>query len=355
MKMKHRLLAVLLMCVLSLYMLTGCGTEEEMPVEPQDASSEESIKIGMSFDSFIIERWQKDRDVFVSEAKKRGAEVNVQNANGNLEEQISQIQYLIEKKVDVIVIVAIDCNGLSDVVQQAKQAGIKVIAYDRLINNADVDLYISFDNEMVGTLMGEALAECELTNKKVLMLAGPMEDSNVSMIESGFRDVMNENEIEIVDVMHADGWKAELASEYLNDNMEMLDEIDAIMCGNDMIATNVIRTLAENRLAGKIKIVGQDADLEACQRIVEGTQVMTVYKPVELLARKAAQYACLMAEGKPFLPEEMGGEYVLLSDGTYPVPYVVLEPISVNADNMKETIIDSGFHFEEEVYLNVRP
>ena len=353
MKKGRCLTVAFMLCVMMMGILIGCGAETE-PLEEEAVASEDGIKIGMSFDSFVIERWQKDRDVFVSEARLRGADVNVQNANGDLTEQISQIEYLIEKDVDVIVIVAIDCDGLTDVVRKAKEAGIKVIAYDRLINNAEVDLYISFDNEKVGTLMGEALAESELPNKKVLMLAGPLEDSNVAMIEKGFRSVMDKHEIEIADIMHADGWKAELASAYINENIETLDGVDAIMCGNDMIATNVIRTLAENRLAGKIKIVGQDADLEACQRIVEGTQVMTVYKPVEKLARKAAQYACLMAEGEPFLSGENGKEYRMISDGTYLIPYVVLAPIPVDADNMKETIIDSGFHFEEDVYLNIR-
>ena len=354
MRKQRRIIAALAVCMMALLFFAGCG-KTDLPVSEEQSVSEEPIKIGMSFDSFVIERWQKDRDVFVAEAKARGAEVNVQNANGDLAEQISQIQYLIEKKVDVIVIVAIDCDGLSEVVAQAKNAGIKVIAYDRLIKNADVDLYISFDNEKVGTLMGEALADCELPNKKVLMLAGPLEDSNVGMIETGFCRVMSENEVEIVDVMHADGWKAELASAYINENIQLLGEVDAIMCGNDLIATNVIRTLAEHRLAGKIKIVGQDADLEACQRIVEGTQVMTVYKPVENLAREAAQYACLIAEGKPYEGKNAGVEYTTISDGSYVIPCVVLEPISVNAQNMKEVIIDSGFHFEEDVYLNVRP
>ncbi len=352
MRKQRRMIAALTMCVLLLF-LAGCGKTDKPEPEKHDVS-EETIKIGMSFDSFVIERWQKDRDVFVAEAKARGAEVNVQNANGDLAEQISQIQYLIDKKVDVIVIVANDCDGLSGVVAQAKNAGIKVIAYDRLINNADVDLYISFDNEKVGTLMGEALADCELPNRKVLMLAGPLEDNNVGMIETGFCRVMRENEIEIVDVMYADGWKAELASAYINENIQLLDEVDAIMCGNDLIATNVIRTLSEHRLAGKIKIVGQDADLEACQRIVEGTQVMTVYKPVEKLAREAAQYACLIAEGKTYEGKNTDVEYTTISDGSYEIPCVVLEPISVNAKNMKEVIIGSGFHFEEDVYLNVR-
>lgn len=353
MKRPLRLIVALMLGMALVLTGVGCaGTEE--PVVEERTDSEEPIRIGMSFDSFVIERWQKDRDVFVSEAKSRGAEVNVQNANGDLAEQISQIQYLIEKNVDVIVIVAIDCSGLSDVVRQAKEAGIKVIAYDRLIENADVDMYISFDNEKVGTLMGDALVQCNLPNKRVLMLAGPTTDNNVSMVEKGFCRVMEENEIEIADIMHADGWKAELASAYINENLQILDGVDAIMCGNDMIATNVIRTLSENRLAGKIKIVGQDADLEACQRIVEGTQVMTVYKPVEKLAQKAAEYACLLAEGKEIPTSDADTSYSEFDDGTYMVPGVVLEPIAVNVENMKEVIVDSGFHFEEDVYLNVR-
>lgn len=113
----------------------------------------------MSFDSFVIERWQRDRDIFVSTAKELGAEVNVQNANGDLEQQKKQINYFIDKGMDVIVVICIDSKGLTEEVQRAKDAGIKIIAYDRLLQNTDIDLYISFDNERVGTMMGEALLE----------------------------------------------------------------------------------------------------------------------------------------------------------------------------------------------------
>ena len=159
---------------------------------------------------------------------------------------------------------------------------------------------------------------------------------------------MDENDIEIVGSMHADGWKAELAYDYINEHPELLDGLDAIMCGNDGIATSTVRALAEKRLASKIRIVGQDAELEACQRIVEGTQVMTVYKPVEKQAQAAAVYACQLARGEGVQTDRKA------YDGTYDVPAVVLEPIAVNADNMQEVIINSGFHLKEEVYLNVR-
>ncbi len=330
-------------------LLVGCGNVEIIRDE-HVTEEEEKIQIGMSFDSFVIERWQRDRDVFVSMAKELGAEVNVQNANGDLEEQKNQIDYFIKKDMDVIVIICIDSAGLKEHVQKAKDAGIKVIAYDRLITDADVDLYISFDNEMVGTMMGEALVGCGITEESnVLMLGGPETDNNVSLVEGGFKKIMEENNVNILDSCHADGWKAELAAAYVYDNMDVVAEADAIMCGNDDLASKVVHALAEKRMAGNILVVGQDADLEACQRIVEGTQVMTVYKPVEKLAQRAAECAVMLAKGE----EITGDDVVLIDNGGYQVSYVSLQPVSVTEENINEIIIGSGFHLKEDVYLNV--
>ena len=315
------------------------------------------IQIGFSFDSLVIERWERDRDVFASTAKEYGAEVNVQNANGDVQEQINQIEYLIEKKMDVIVIVCVDSNSLSQVVQKAKQQGIKVIAYDRMIYNANVDLYITFDNTSVGTLMGEGLVDAGITGGNVIMINGSQNDSNVASVEAGFKAVMNAHNVTIIDSIYCDGWHAEDGSEYVYNHLDTIANADAIMCGNDNVATKVVHALAENRLAGEILVVGQDADIEACQRIVEGTQVMTVYKPVEKLARLAAEYAIELAKGNDAasiseekLPE--GIELQSVSDGAFDVPYIGLSPIGVNKENIDEVIIDSGFHIRDEVYLN---
>lgn len=332
--------------VLLAVLFTGCGVQGEEEVRIKEDTGK--IQIGICFDSFLIERWERDRDVFVSTARDLGAEVNVQNANGSLEEQISQIEYLIEKEMDVIVIVGIDGDGLADVVQKAKDAGIIVIAYDRMIHNADADLYVSFDNEKVGTLMGEAMVAEGLSGKKVLMLAGPTADNNVAMVNSGFLKVMDAHDIQVVDIMYADGWKPEYASDYIYEHPEVLEEVDGIMCGNDSLATHTVRVLAEKRRAGKIVVTGQDAELEACQRIVEGTQVMTVYKPVEKQARVAAECAIALAKG-----ERVEGINTVMSDGTYGISSIVLEPIAVNKDNIDEVIVENGFHLREEVYLNV--
>ena len=169
--------AVVLVCVLT---LGACGNLDSSKTSG-DAAQDRKIQIGMSFDSFVIERWQTDRDIFVSTAKELGAEVNVQNANGDLEQQKKQINYFIDKGMDVIVIICIDSEGLAEQVQKAKEAGIKVIAYDRMIMDSDIDLYITFDNERVGTMMGEALVDNGLSGGKVLMLGGSAVDSNVAM------------------------------------------------------------------------------------------------------------------------------------------------------------------------------
>ena len=149
--------------------------------------------------------------------------------------------------------------------------------------------------------------------------------------------------------MNCDGWRAELAADYVYANEETVSQANAIMCGNDNIAGQVIRALSEKRLAGNIPVVGQDADLEACQRIVEGTQTMTVYKPVEKLARRAAECAIMLAGGE----ELTGDDVTVINDGSFDISYIGLEPVAVSKDNINEVIINSGFHSKEDVYLNV--
>jgi len=338
----------LILCLLLCVFITGC-TENA----PESAISEdkepEKIKIGMSFDSFVIERWERDKDVFVSTAKELGAEVNVQNANGDVEKQKEQIEYFIQKGMDVIVIICIDSDSLKDNIKKVKDAGIKVIAYDRLVNNSDVDLYITFDNKMVGRLMGQALAKATPPDSNVIMLCGSPTDNNVTMVDEGFMEAIAESNMHVLDISYCDGWRAELAEDYINKNEKLVSQASAIMCGNDNMAAVAIHALAERRMAGDIKVIGQDADLDACQRIVEGTQLMTVYKPFEKLAQRAAVCAIALARG-----EELTGDDVTeVFDGTYHVPYIGLEPLSVTKENMNDLIIASGFHLKEDVYLNV--
>ena len=345
MRRKRRLLAALLLMA-ALGVLAGCGSQEEKQEEPRQEEEEDRIRIGLSFDTFVLERWQRDRDAFVARASELGAEVNVQNANGDVEEQIAQIEYLIEKDVDVIAVIAVDSRGLSDVVAKAKRAGIRVIAYDRLLTDAGVDLYISFDNERIGQMMAECIAANTPAGGKVFMMCGSPEDNNVSLVEKGFYSVMDKTDLEIVGTAYADNWLGEMGYAAVSGFLDEGGELDAVMCGNDDIASQVIRALSERRLAGEVCVVGQDADLSGCQRIVEGTQTMTVYKSIETLAMRAAERAVALAEEGSV---KTAGTYF---DGTYEVPYIGLEPIAVTESNM-QVIIDDGYHLEEDIYLNV--
>lgn len=324
--------------------LTGCGSQEK---KEEPAPQEDKVKIGLCFDTFVLERWIRDRDVFETTAKIQGAEVNVQNANGDVDQQISQIRYFIKKRMDVITIIAVDGSSLTEVVREAKEAGIKVIAYDRLIRNADVDLYISFDNEQVGRLMGEALKERLPEGGNIFAIKGPPTDNNVSQVEKGFSEAIKDSGLNVVYQQYCDAWTAELAYDAVSRGLEAYPDVAGIMCGNDGLATEAVRALTENRLAGTVVVTGQDADLNACQRIVEGTQAMTVYKPVENEAATAAEYAVKM--GNDIYVSVAG----TINDGTYDVPYISLDPIAVTKDNMQTEIIDTNFHSEEEVYLNI--
>lgn len=340
------LLVVMLCCALT----AGCtNAKAETETQALTKAGESPLQIGLSFDSFVIERWIRDRDVFVSTAKELGAEVNVQNANGDVNEQIEQIKYFIKKQMDVIVVVAGDCEALSDVMKKAKDAGIKTMSYDRLVRNADCDMYISFDNREVGTLMAESLVENIPEGGRIFMIQGPETDHNVAMVWEGFESVIKGKNLEVVYKSNCEGWLAEHAFDYAKEALEQYPDVKGIMCGNDDLATQVFRALSEDRLAGRVCLVGQDGDLMACQRIVEGTQNMTAFKSVEEEARIAAEYALKLGKGEP-----LEGIKTTINDGTYDVPSLELRPVAVTRENMDSVIIQGGFHGKEDVYLNVK-
>jgi D-xylose transport system substrate-binding protein len=343
---KKYIRANLFLIISLVLLLSGCNKQNNEKAQNQD-TKEDRIQIGMCFDSFVIERWQRDRDVFVSTAQELGAEVNVQNANGDVEEQKAKIDYFINKKMDAIVIIPIEVDAIAKEVLKAGDRGIKVISYDRLITNANTDLYISFDNEKVGEIMAKGLIEAGLPGRKVIMISGPLTDNNVTLVNKGFCSVMRRYNIDIMDTAYAEGWKAEQAAAYIYDNIDIVKMSDGIMFGNDGLASQGIKALSEKRLIDRVKVVGQDAELAACQRIVEGTQLMTVFKPVDKLAKEAAECTIKLVK------QESIHTVQTIYDGKYNVPYIALEPIAVNKNNMEKIIIDSGFHLKEDVYLNV--
>ncbi len=344
-----------LLMVLGAAAMMSCGCSRPQTESAQLETERKAPRIGMSFDSFVIERWTQDRDVFVSTAQAMGAEVNVQNANGDVQQQVEQIEYFIRKNMDAIVVIAIDGDALTDVLAKAKEKGIKVICYDRIVRNANADLYISFDNRQVGVLMGQALTEALPDGGRIFGIYGSPTDYNVVEVVDGFTSTIAGSGLELVHTAYCDNWLAELAFDAVNEGLKKYPDVAGIMCGNDDLASQTIKALSEQQLAGKVAVAGQDAELSACQRIMEGTQLMTVFKPVDEEAEKAAILTVALARGEDITVKRRGLPVTdTISDGSYDIPSYLIEPRAVNRENMDEEIIRSGFHQKEEVYLNVQ-
>lgn len=331
-------------------MLSGLSGCAKVPKEgAKDMGEKETaVHIGITFDTFVLERWTRDRDVFVSTAQKLGAKVDVQNANGDVSKQRSQINKFIEEQMDVIVVVAVDCFRVTDLVKKARSQGIQVISYDRMVQGTVTDLYITVDNEQVGAAMAKTIKERLPNGGNVVMICGPEADTNTLDVVNGFEKELNGSNLTIVEKGFVKAWTPEYGFQAVNDAFKSVEKIDAVMCGNDGLAGYAIKALSEQQLAGTIVVTGQDADLEACQRVIEGTQAMTVYKPIEELAKQAASYAVQLAnQGK------LSDITDMKSNDVGEVPYCGLEPIAVTKDNMDEVIVRSGFHLQDEVYLNM--
>jgi len=307
------------------------------------AGMAKEVKIGMAIDDLRLERWQKDRDIFVNKAESLGAKVFVQSANGNEETQMSQIENMINRGVDVLVI--IPYNG--HVIKEAKQEGIKVLAYDRMINNADIDFYISFDNEKVGEMQAQSLVD-KVPQGNYFLMGGSPVDNNAKLFRAGQMKVLkpyvDDGKIKIVGDQWVDGWLPENALKIMENALTANNnKIDAVVASNDATAGGAIQALTAQGLAGKVAISGQDADLAGVKRIISGTQTMTVYKPITTLATNAAEIAVELGNDKQPKAD------TTLNNGLKDVPSRLLTPIEVNKENIDATVIKDGFHKKSEL------
>lgn len=338
------LIVVIVVGVIGFQVLTKQST---LPSIGQD----KSVIIGLSLGTLREERWATDRDLFIQRAKELGASVNVEEANSDADKQNTQIENLINQGVSVIVIVPQDGVKAAEAVEKAHKAGIKVIAYDRLIKNSDLDLYISFDNVKVGEL--EAKGVVSVVNKgNFAYIGGSPTDNNASLVKQGsmivLEPLIKSGQIKLVVDKFSKDWKFDEAYKNIKPYLDSGGKLDAVVAANDGTAFGVIQALKEKGLAGDVPVSGQDAELAACQRIVEGTQTVTVYKPIKSLAYKAAELALDLAQGK------MVNTNSATNNGKIDVPSYLLEPVSVTKDNMMDTVIKDGFHSYEEVYRKAK-
>lgn len=346
----------ILLALLGLVWCTGCkdkqtstGAAAQPSGEKAAAKEPKKITIGLSLDTLKEERWQRDRDILKANIEKMDGQLLVQSANGDDNLQNAQAENLLTQGVNVLVVAAHNAKSAATIVQSAHKMNVPVIAYDRLILDSDVDLYVSFDNVKVGELQAEYLVK-RVPKGNYVMIAGAPTDNNAHLFREGQMNIIKpfveRGDIKIVADQWAKDWQPVEALKIMENALtKNNNKVNAVVASNDGIAGAAIQSLAEQKLAGKVPVSGQDAELSACQRIAAGTQSMTVYKPLSALAAKAAEAAMKLAKKEP-----LGDINRKLNNGKIDVPSILMQPISVDKDNLDSTVIADGFQKREEVY-----
>lgn len=303
--------------------------------------------IGVSIDALVIERWKKDVEILRARCKDLGYEVQLTNAFENAQRQEEQIRELVDMGAKGIFIIAYDKDALGPALSYAKKKGVEVIAYDRLINSTLIDAYVSFDNVMVGEYMASYLVEKVPEGKYIIINGSPL-DYNSTLFNEGYYKVLqpyiDNGSITIVKETWSKDWRESFAYDVVKSYLQAGSEVDAIIGANDLLAEGIIRALSEYGLNDKVSVVGHDAEISACQRIVEGQQLMTVYKPLRALAEGAGDVMHRLITDQPVRYDS----YVTIEEQH--IPYIKFQVYPVDCNNMKETVIKDRFHLEEDIY-----
>ena len=315
------------------------------------SSSSEKVKIGMMLPNTVKERYPKERDYLIAKVKEQGGEVLVADAKNDDKLQIIQAEELINSGINVLVVIAVNKNTAANIVRSAHNKGIKVIAYERIISNCDLDYFISFNNVKIG----ELLASYALQKKpggNVVLLGGDKRDQNAVWVREGELKILkskeNSDKIKIVYDIYVEDWSGDNAyyetKRYLNLSASVPD---IILSSSDAMSLGAIKALEENGtdLAQFPLITGQNAEISACRNILIGKQCMTVYKPIKNEAEEAAVLAIKLAK-----KEKVENLNHTSFNGKINVPSILLEPIAVDKSNLRSVIIESGFQKEADIY-----
>lgn len=318
-------------------------------------ASKSTVKIGFAMDTVKEERWQRDRDAFDAHCKKLNVECVITVADNKADKQANDVDNLLTQGVDVLVIAPHDATQAASMVEKAKAQGIPVISYDRLINSDKLDLYISHQVPVIGRKIAEyALAKVPQGN--YVMVYGAGTDNNAVIMKKEelavLQPAIDSGKIKIVADQFITDWKPEEALKMAENALtQNSDNIQAFVVSNDGMAGGVISALDKKGLAGKVLVTGQDAQKDALQRIAEGKQTMTIYKPIVELANAAVEAAIKLAkkeplaDAKPFMNETIKKE----------IPAILLEVQVVDKNNLLTTVIKDGYVSYDDVYANVPP
>ena len=335
---------------------SGCGKKKNL--------DQSGIKVGLLMDTYDLDRWKRDADFFTNKSDSLGMQVLRAVADGDQDRQNKQADDFLTQGANVLVVISQNLKTAGRIIRSAHEKNVPVIAYDRLILDCDVDVYITFDNEKVGYLQAKGILEKVPTGNYIL-LGGAASDNNAKLVRAGQMRAITEYEkktgkkINILADPFLDNWDRDEARRKISNLLTKFKaegkKVDAIIASNDATAGGVVAALMAEHEAGKVAVSGQDAELSACQRIVEGTQTVTVYKPVRQLATVSAEIAFHLAkkEKPEDIIKKLGFKVNYIDNGFKKVPTILLDPIFVTKDNMYQTVVKDGWQTLDRVYTNV--
>lgn len=340
---------------------------EEAPAEEAPAEAGKTI-VGLSFSDFATERWKNEADLMRQLLEDKGYEVITQEANHDVKMQNDQIENMVTQGAKVIIVVAEDGAAAATAVASAAKAGVKVIAYDRLIKTSDIAAYISFNNVAVGNNQADGVMKAlDIENwdiaangpARIIKMGGSPTDNNAILFRSGQDEILDPLEaagtIEIVADQWVDNWDAANATKLMENMLTSVgNDVDGVVASNDGTALGALTAMKAQGLAGKVPISGQDATADGCNSIVKGELTVSVLKDIRDLAPLAVDIADKLVKG-----EDAGLTMYSLAELTLDdtlqgeVPCKFLEVAQVTKDNVYDLVVKSGFQTYDDVYRDI--
>ncbi|MGW2424421.1 sugar ABC transporter substrate-binding protein [Streptomyces sp. NPDC001709] len=332
--------------------LAGCGvldaTGDSASASPSKGND---ITVGLLLPEKANTRYDKfDYPIIrdkVSQLTGKHGKVEYSNADADAGRQASQMQKMIDEKIDIIMVDAVDSHAIASEVKKAKDAGIPVIAYDRLAEGP-IDAYVSFDNELVGEVQGrtllEALGSSADTSSKVVMVNGSPTDPNAKQFKEGALSELN-GKVTIAATYDTTDWKPELAETEMARAISAIgkNNIAGVYAANDGMAGGVIKALKAAGVTSLPPVTGQDAELDAVQRIIAGEQYMSVYKAYPDEAEAAAQMAVAKVQGKDIQFDALTQDKVD-SPTEKSIPAKLIQPVALTKGNIRSTVVADGIY-----------
>lgn len=308
-------------------------------------SQTDSVQAGFILADLFNQRWLKDRDYFKEKFNELGGKVTFIDCYDMEDNQVDAAKKFVAMKVNCIVIVAVNAHTAKSIVDIAKAAHIPVIAYDRLILNADLDLYTTTNSITVGKMMAQQVVD-KLPKGNILYVGGPSDDFNSKLVSRGVFSVLDTCQDKYkVDSVQANTWNELDSYMIIQDFISKAGYVpDAIICAADALTYGAIDILKENGNYGKVLLTGQDAEIPICKQVIQGNVLMTVYKSNKALAYASAEAAMKLIKGEKI---DVNNH---INNGLKDVPSVTIPPVLITKATIDKELVDKGIYRRDTLY-----